>query len=434
MPDRRVAITGLGVISSAGMGIEPFWQSLVAGESTIGPISLFDASKYPSSVGGQVQDFSARKHVPKHYRKAVKVMARDIELAVGAADQAFRDAGIITKGLDGEMDVDAKRFGCNIGAGLISCELDELAAAANPSMKDGQFDIKTWGREGINNLTPLWLLKYLPNMLSCHVTIIHGAEGPSNCITCGDASAHLSVGESAGYVMDGLVDVVITGGAESKLNPLGLLRQVLMGRLSANGPDVAACKPFDTAHDGTTLGEGGGLLVLENMDRAVARGARMYAEIVGFGAACDPAGMAVTTPNVGNMHMAIASALRDANITADDVDMIVTHGTGVAAEDDLEAQAWAQVLGDRAGQAPAFAVTGSIGSLFAGAGGVELAAAAMALHTQTVPATCNFTSPAEQCRLNLSNKSRPCKADIAVSAAFAVGGQSAAVVLKRVAS
>ena len=431
MPDRRVAITGLGVISSAGVGIEPFWQSLVAGEPTIRPISLFDASRYPSSVAGEVQDFSARKFVPKDYRKAVKVMARDIELAVGAADQAFRDAGITTRGLEGEMDINPKRLGCNIGAGLINCELDELAAAASSSMRDGQFDIKTWGRDGINNLTPLWLLKYLPNMLSCHVTIIHGCEGPSNCITCGDASAHLSVGESAGYVTDHIVDVVIAGGAESKLNPLGLLRQALMNRLCTDRSDINACKPFDAAHQGTILGEGGGLLVLEDLDRARARGAKVYAEIIGFGAACDPAGIDVTTPNVGNMQLAAANALQNAGISADDVDLIVTHGTGVAAEDDLEADAWTDVLGDRAAQAPAFAVTGGVGSLFAGAGGVELAAAAMALYTQTVPATCNFTSSAGRCRLNLAARSRQCDVTTAISASFTVGGQSAAIVLKR---
>ena len=347
MPDRRVAITGLGVISSAGVGIEPFWQSLVAGEPTVGAIGLFDASHYPSTVAGEVADFSARKFVPKDYRKAVKVMARDIELAVGAADLAFRDAGVVTRGMEGEMVVNPKRLGCNIGAGLINCELDELAAAAESSMKDGQFDIKAWGRDGINNLTPLWLLKYLPNMLSCHVTIIHGCEGPSNCITCGDVSAYLSVGESAGYVTDDIVDVVITGGAESKLNPLGLLRQVLMNRLSA-GADSRACKPFDVGHDGTVLGEGGGTLILENMDHAVDRGARIYAEVIGFGAACDPAGIDVTSPNVGNMHLAIANAMNDAGISPADVDLIVAHGTGVAAEDDMEAQAWADALGDRA--------------------------------------------------------------------------------------
>ncbi len=431
MGDRRVAITGLGTVTSAGVGVECLWESLVAGESTVGDISLFDASEYPSSVGGEVRDFSARKFVPKDYRKAVKVMARDIELAVGAAKAAFDDSGLTTRAMDGEMDIEPARLGCNIGAGLISCELDELASAAQCSMIDGQFDIKTWGREGINQLTPLWLLKYLPNMLSCHATIIHGAEGPSNCITCGDASGHMSVGETMYYIAEDVCDAAVTGSAESKLNPLCLLRQALLNRLNTDESSPASCKPFDAAASGTVMGEGGGIIILEEYDRAKTRDANIYAEVVGFGSACDPEAIDVTRPTVGNLHLAIRNALRSANLQPDDIDLIVPHGTGVAAEDALEAAAWKEALGDRVSEIPAFAVTGGIGSLFAGAGGVEVAMAAMALAKQTVPATCNLSTPAEGCGLNLSATSREGDFTYAITAAFTVGGQSAAVILKR---
>ncbi|HDZ22338.1 hypothetical protein LCGC14_0203860 [marine sediment metagenome] len=434
MADRRVAITGIGVVTAAGIGIEPFWQLLCSGASAVGPIDLFDTSRYPTRVGGEVPDFSARSHVPKSYRKSVKVMARDIQLAVATADQAFRHSGLVTKGTDesAEMTVDPKRLGCNIGAGLICCELDELAAAAITSVDaNGIFDIAKWGAEGINNLNPLWLLKYLPNMLSCHVTIIHSAMGPSNCITCGDVSAHLAVGEASRYVTDGIVDAVIAGGAESKLHPLSLLRQALLKRLSLTGDDGLGghCRPFDVAHEGTALGEGGGLLILEDLAHARRRGATIYAEVVGFGAACDPAGIKVTEANVGSLHLAAAKALADAGMSPDQVDLLIAHGTGVAAEDELESDAWKQVLGDH--RPPAAAITGAIGLMSAGAGGAELAAAAMALHTQTIPATANFKALADGCDLNLAGQSRPGNLTYALSGAFTIGGQSAACALKR---
>ena len=434
MPDSRVAVTGVGVVSSAGIGVGPFWEALTAGQQSVKTIDLFDASGFGCNVGGQLDSFSARKFVPKDYRKAVKVMARDIEIAVAAADLAFRDAGIVTPGTDPEnASVDPKRLGCSIGAGLICTDLNEIGSAINTAVVDGKFDLQAWGREGINNLTPLWLLKYLPNMLSCHVTIIHKAEGPSNCITCGACSAHLAAAESARIIERKAADVVIAGGAESKLNPMGLLRQDLLKRLATghNGTVGPAARPFDASHDGTVPGEGGGLLVLEDMDRALARGAEIYAELVGFAGACDPAGAAVTQRNAGGLDVAVRKAIAQAGIGPEDIDLIVAHGTGVADEDAAECQAWQQAMGPAAADVPAFAITGSIGSLFAGAGGCELAAALMAIKTQTVPPTVNHASPSDGCVLNLASHARSAEINYVVSGAFSIGGQSGACVFKR---
>ena len=303
MTQRRVAITGLGVVTPAGVGMDAFWQAALEGRSGVRNIGLFDPSEFPCKIGGELANFSARTFVPKDYRKAVKVMARDIEIAVAAADLAFRDSGIVTKGIDPEKTTIASgRLGCNIGAGLICSDLDELGQAVMTSLTEGKFDLKLWGASGMNNLTPLWLLKYLPNMLSCHVTIIHAAEGPSNTITCGDASGHLAVGEATRLIERGGADVVIAGGAESKLNPMGLLRQGLLKRMCTSGNDTpaSACRPFDAGHCGTVIGEGGGLLILEDLQRAQQRGAKIYAEIVGFGGACDPQGIDVLRPTAGN--------------------------------------------------------------------------------------------------------------------------------------
>jgi len=435
MPEGRVAVTGLGVVSPAGGGTGEFWQAIGQARPCVKAIDLFDATNFPCRAGGQLDGFSARKFVPKNYRKAVKVMARDIEIAVAAADLAFRDSGIVTRGIDAaNTNIDSKRLGCNIGAGLICTDLNELAAAVNTAVSGGRFDMKLWGRVGINNLTPLWLLKYLPNMLSCHVTIIHGAEGPSNTITCGDTSGLLAIGEAGRLIAAGRADAIIAGGAESKLNPMGLLRQGLLGRLclTRNDSPTEACRPFDAGHDGTVIGEGGGLVILEDMARAAGRKARIYAELAGFGAACDPGGMDVTRPTAGSLDLAVAKAIADAKISPDQIGLVVAHGTGVAGEDTCELEAWKSALAPTVDRVPSVALTGAIGSTFAGAGGIALAAAALAIHNQTIPPTVNFREPADK-KSVLAFSDQPRRANIryAVVGGFSTGGQSAACVLKR---
>ncbi len=434
MPDRRVVITGMGVVSASGIGIGPLWEAILAGKQGGKTVSLFDAANFPCSIAGELADFSARNYVPKDYRKSIKVMARDIEIAVAAADLAFRDSGITTKGIDPtKIQIDSRRLGCNIGAGLICSDLNELGMAVSTAVVDGKFSLKAWGATGMENLTPLWLLKYLPNMLSCHVTIIHGAEGPSNCITCGDASGHLAVGEAARTIERGEADVAIAGGAESKLNPMGLLRQQMLKRLcnTHNASPADACRPFDESHDGTIIGEGGGLLILEELERAKARGAKIYAEVVGLGAACDPNGIDVLTPTTGNLGLAVKKALKDAKIGPEKIGLIAAHGTGVAAEDIAEVSEWRKAMGSVADSIPAFAITGSTGSMFAGAGGVQLALVAMAMQTQTAPPTVNLRKTAAGCEMSFSAQARPAKIDYAIAASYTVGGQSGACVLKR---
>ena len=183
---RRVVITGIGVVSPIGIGTKTFWENLLAGASGIRRIAAFDPGGLACQVGGEAPAYKIGDYVPKSYRKATKVMARDIELAVIAADDAFKDAGIKSKAYAETLDFAPARFGCNIGAGLISAELNELTAAMTTARAgdNNRLDLHTWGSDGMNQLTPLWLLKYLPNMLACHVTIIHGLMGPSNTITC----------------------------------------------------------------------------------------------------------------------------------------------------------------------------------------------------------------------------------------------------------
>jgi len=213
----RVVITGLGAITPLGLTVSDTWHGLCAGGCGIGEITAFDPVGFSCKLAGQVPDYKIQKYVPKTYRKAIKLMSRDIELAVIASNEALADSGLITKGIDPErINVDPERVAVNLGAGLISCDLVELAPAVAQSATDGKFDIRKWGKEGLELVTPLWLLKYLPNMLACHVGIIHDIQGPSNTITCAEASAHLAISEAAQIIARGGSDIALAGGAEAK--------------------------------------------------------------------------------------------------------------------------------------------------------------------------------------------------------------------------
>ncbi len=273
---RKVVITGIGVISPIGIGAAAFWSNLIAGQPGIRRISSYDPGGFPCQIAGEVPAYKINDYVPKSYRKATKVMARDIELAVIAADDAFKDSGLKSKAYTDAPTIQSERFGCNIGAGLISIELNELVSAMTTSRSDAdpnRLDLQRWGRDGMNQLTPLWLLKYLPNMLACHVTIVHGLKGPSNTITCADASSHLAIGEAFRTIQRGDADVAICGGAETKVIPMNMLRQTLLKRVTEthNESPGQAVRPFDADADGTAAAEGGGLLILEDYDHAQAR-------------------------------------------------------------------------------------------------------------------------------------------------------------------
>src|SRR5215208_5186007 len=263
----RVVITGIGVVSPIGVGTKAFWENLLVGQVGVRRIAPFDPSGFACQLAGEAPAYKIGDYVPKSYRKATKLMARDIELAVIAADDAFKDAGIQSKAYTDTPNINSHRFGCNIGAGLISVDLNELTAAMNAARSDqnpNKLDLQRWGREGMSQLTPLWLLKYLPNMLACHVTIIHELKGPSNTITCAEASSHLAIGEAFRTIQRGDADLAICGGAESKVNHMGIMRQTLLKRLTEqhNDSPASALRPFDKDASGSTVAEGGGREVL----------------------------------------------------------------------------------------------------------------------------------------------------------------------------
>ena len=443
MNQRRVVITGLGPVTPLGNGVNDFWNALLEGRSGIRRLQSFDPARFDSQIGGEIETLKVADFVPKSYRKAAKIMARDIVLAVAAAHQAVRDARLHTRCLidrgeaEGEPNVVSTRFGANIGAGLICADLPELAEALHGAAEGEIFNLARWGMEGMNNLTPLWLLKFLPNMLACHVTIVHDAQGPSNTITCGEASSHLAIGEAFRTISRGAADVCICGGAESKANPMALLRQALGARLSRrNDAPEQACRPFAADRDGTVVSEGGGLVILEELSHAKQRGARIYAELIGFGAGHDAYMAAQPSephPEGRGASVAMRKALADAGIAADDVDLVAAFACGMPKHDQAEAAAIRSVLGERLGDVPVMAVKAGLGNNGAGSGAIDFIAAVLAVHYGTLPPAFNSTPLDAECGLMVhADGPTDVAAGHAISSAYALGGgQNAALVIRR---
>ncbi|MSR44014.1 MAG: hypothetical protein EXS15_01460 [Phycisphaerales bacterium] len=439
---RRVIITGNGPVSGFGVGMEPLWKGLCAGESAIRPITSFDPSGFISTAAAMVtpEQLDIRTIVPKNYRKATKVMARDIEIAVAAAASAVHSARLTTRGTaEGVTPTIApQRVGCHIGAGLIPADSDELASAML-SCRDAQggFDPGEWGRTGMANLTPLWLLKYLPNMLACHVTIIHDCQGPSNTLTCAEASGGLSIGESMRVIRRGDADACLSGGAESKVNYMGLLRQTFAHRLAPvpTGADgCAAVRPFDDAAQGTVLGEGGGILITEAFESAHARGAHAIAELVGFAArqcSCiDTVGVDLCGADE-DIACAIEAALHDGAVRADEIDAIVPFGSGIPNVDAAEAKALRAIFGDRTSTIPLITLAPQIGICGAGTSALSVSVAAQCLLMQQLPARLSTVSSAQLQVDAVARSSRHHALGTILVTTTGMGGQSVALVLRR---
>lgn len=434
MTAARVVITGLGAVSPLGLSVEEMWAGLSEGRCGIARIKTFDPTGFPCELGGEVPPYRIQDQVPKTVRKSVKLMCRDIELAVVAAREAVVSSGLITRGIDPEkVNIDPTRFGINMGAGMISCDLEELGPATAASITDGQFDIRKWGRDGIRHITPLWLLKYLPNMLACHIGIIHDIQGPSNTITCAETSAHLAIGEAAQVIARGNADLALAGAAEAKINEMVILRQNLLKRVvtTRNDAPESACRPFDIEANGSVFGEGAGVITLETLDHAKSRGARILAEVAGIGQShsIHPVYDRME-PDGAGIRIAVEKAMADAEIGPEDLDLILPHGTGVPYDDLAEAQGLEAVLGPAVRHIPAWPTKSMLSTTGAAAGALDVIAAVRAMNDRTIPPARNFTKPANGCNLNVLTERREGRIRYALCCSHTFGGQTAAVVLK----
>jgi len=435
MESARVVITGFGQITPLGLNADETWTSLCAGKTGIKTITAFDPVGFSCKIAGQVPDYKIRDYVPKTHRKATKLMSRDIELSVIAANEALMHAGLVTKGIDPEnININPERVAINLGAGLISCDLVELAPAVAASETDGKFDIQKWGRDGLDLVTPLWLLKYLPNMLACHVGIIHDIQGPSNSITCAEVSGHLAISEATQVIARGNSDIALAGGAEAKVNPIVMIRQCLLKRATSENNDdpASACRPFDADAKGSVFGEAAGVVILEELEHAQKRNAKIYAEVVGLGQSnsINPAYEHIE-PDGKGIRIAIEKALAEAQIQPDDLDLIIPHGTGIPADDLAEARAIQAALGDSAAKIPVWPTKSMMSNTGAAGGAVDVIAALCAMRDGKIPAARNFDKKAAGCNLNVINQQQKKNIGFALCCSYTYGGQTAAIVLKK---
>lgn len=432
----RTVITGFGAVSPLGLQSTEMWQGLCKGLSGITTITAFDPSGFTCKLAGQVPDYKIRQYVPKSFRKATKLMSRDIELAVIAAQEALTTSGLVTKAIDPDnVNIDPTRMGINLGTGLISCDLVELAPAVAASITDNKFDIRKWGNQGIEQVTPLWLLKYLPNMLACHISIIHDIQGPSNTITCAEAGSHLAIIESSQIIERGDSDIVLTGGAEAKVNPIVMIRQCLVKRTTAENNDdpPSACRPFDADAKGSVFGEAAGIVILESLENAKSRAAKIHAEIIGAGQSnsLNPAYQSLESDGKG-LQIALEKALEDAKIHPDDLDLIIPHGTGIPADDLAESRAIEAALGQQAARKiPVWPTKGMLSNTGAAAGALDIVAAIYAMNNSTIPAARNCDKKADRCNLNIITRSQQTEVRHVLCCSYTYGGQTAAIVLKK---
>jgi 3-oxoacyl-[acyl-carrier-protein] synthase II len=411
------------------------WAGLCAGRCGISKITAFDPVGFTCKLAGQVPDFRIQNHIPKTSRKSAKLMSRDIELSVVAANEALTGSGLVTTAIDPEnVNIDPERTAINLGAGLISCDLIELAPAVAESISGSKFDIRKWGKDGLEMVTPLWLLKYLPNMLACHISILHDIQGPSNTITCAEASGHLAISEAAQVIARRSSDIALAGSAESKVNPIVMIRQCLLKRtVTENNSDPeTACRPFDADAKGSVFGEAAGVVILESLESAKKRDAEIYAEIVGIGHSnsINPVYEHLEAGGKG-LQTAIEKALADAQIQPEDLDLIIPHGTAIPADDLAEAQAIEAVLGERAADVPVWPTKSMLSNTGAAAGALDIIAAIYAMKEGQVPAAKNCDKRADGCNLNIVTKGLKKEIRYVLSCSYTYGGQTAAVIIKR---
>lgn len=368
---RRVVITGLGAVTALGEGAETLWKAALEKRSGIDTLSYEENWK---TVGAFLKDFEPEKYIEQ--RKSLKVMARDIQLAVAGAKLAMDDSNLNLSKTNRE------RFGVVVGSGVLNHELDELAYSIQNSVGvDGKIDLKKFGQEGLPALFPLWLLKYLPNMSACHISILFNLEGPNNTVTTGASASLQAIGEAYRIIERGSADLILAGGAESKVNPVGVTQYEVLGVLSTpNGhAPKEMYRPFDMQASGIVVGEGSGFLLLEELDHAKKRKAKIYAEVAGFGSSWSQ-GHAI----------AMRSALQESRIQPSELGYIQAAGVGIPAEDLAETDAIFGVFNSSCKNLFVSASKPITGFTGFSAGALDLIISTLSLQNQMIPPTMNF--------------------------------------------
>jgi 3-oxoacyl-[acyl-carrier-protein] synthase II len=400
---RRVVITGMGVISPLGMTLESLWEGLISGKSAVAPLSAVPTDYLPTKFAAEARDFTGSiddfgpldAEKKKAIRKGLKVMCRETQMGVAAAQRAMTDAKLgATEGLDPE------RIGVLFGSDYMLTLPDDFAAGIMKCIdEEGNFDFTRWASEGMQQLTPLWLLKYLPNMPASHLAIYNDLRGPNNSLTLREASANAAVGEAFRTILRGSADVMIAGATGSRIHPMKMVHSLTQEEVAADGVEpTKASRPFDLNRGGMVLGEGAGAVVLEELQSAKRRGAKIYGEVLGTASSsvADLSGIAQRETALRNV---MASSLRDADRKPADVGHLHAHGLSTRSCDEEESKAVHDVFGDRAAKLPVVAAKSHFGNLGAGGGLIEMIASVMALENKRLFPVINYETPDPKCQL-----------------------------------
>jgi 3-oxoacyl-[acyl-carrier-protein] synthase II len=414
MSKRRVVITGLGCISPVGNTVESAWAALVAGESGIGKITKFDASAFSCQIAGEVKGFKAEDYMTS---KEARTMDTFIHYGIAAAVQAVKDSGLAIN--DALSDAQSVRIGVNIGSGI----------GGLPLIEETHTELVS---RGPRRVTPFFVPASIINMISGHVSMKYGFKGPNIAVVTACTTGLHAIGISARMIEYGDADVMICGGSEATISPLGVGGFAAMRALSTRNDDPAtASRPWDKDRDGFVLGEGAGVMVIEEYEHAVARGAKIYAEISGFGMSGDAGHM--TAPNLDGPRRAMLSAIDNAGLKPSDVDFVSAHGTSTPLGDVNESNAIKAVFGEHAKNIVVNSTKGATGHLLGGAGGLESVFTVLALHHQTIPPTINIFNQDPECDLDYcANTARKVDMKVALKNNFGFGGTNGALVFKRV--
>jgi 3-oxoacyl-[acyl-carrier-protein] synthase II len=408
---RRVVVTGIGLVSPIGIGIEENWSSLISGKSGIGPITRFDSSAFSTQIAGEVKNFHPEEFISK---KELRKMDPFLQFALGAAHFAMEDAKLKI-----EPQISSRAgvvMGCGLGGLLTIEESHKLMLELGPK-----------------KISPFFIPMIISNMAPGLISMYHGAKGPNLSLQTACAAGTHAIGQAYHLIRDGFCEVMITGGVESTVTTLAIAGFNAMRALSTRNDDPEhASRPFDKQRDGFILSEGSGILIIEDLSFALARGARIYAEVIGFGASGDAFHMAAPAPDGEGAARCMQMAVEDAGIRPSEVQYVNAHGTSTDLNDKYETQALKTVFGDHAYEMAVSSTKSMTGHLLGAAGGVEAAYTVLSLHNQMMPPTINYEIPDPDCDLDyVPNVARKARIEVAISNSFGFGGTNGTLVFRR---
>jgi len=420
---RRVVVTGMGCVTPLGNDVETTWRSLREGRSGVGLITHFDASNFPTRIAAEVKDYDFSRYCddPGQFESA----GRNIRFAIGAATQAMNDSGVL------DSDLPPERLGVYLGAGEGQQDFMLFMNMVAQAQQDGELDLERFTQSGLELLNPQEELELEPNMASGHLAGMFNAQGPNlNCLTACAASSQ-AIGEATEIIRRGDADVMLSGGAHSMIHPFGVTGFNLLTALSThNDAPEKASRPFDQDRDGFVLGEGAGMIVLEELQHAQARGAKIYGEVIGYGSTADAYRITDIHPEGRGAIACIQMALKDARINPDQIDYVNAHGTSTVVNDRVETRAVKHVMGSTASDTPVSSIKSMMGHLIAAAGSIEAITCLLAIRDNVLPPTINYEHPDPECDLDyVPNEARETPVQCALSNSFGFGGQNISLVL-----